>query len=91
MPTTFSLDPDALLDFSQDWTGWLADGETIISVTVVASDPALTITDITFTGSVVTFWLSTGTDGTVVLVTVHIETSQGREDDRSETIRVNER
>lgn len=89
--TTFSLDPDANLDFAQDWSAWLADGETIISQTVTASSANVTVGTVTATSTVVTAWLSAGVDGSVVQVTYHIETSQGRIDDRTLTIRVNER
>lgn len=95
MATTFSLDPDAVLDFAFDWMtqGWLAESETITEQTVVAAafpDGDLTVSDISQAGGVVTWWASDGVLGTVA-VTCHITTSEGRQDDRTMTIKVLER
>jgi hypothetical protein len=82
-------DPDAVLDFPWDWTTWLAEGETIetYSFTVVSGDVEVDADD--ETDGVVTAWLSGGTTRSVV--TCHIVTSVGREDDRSRAISIRER
>lgn len=89
--SSIALDPDAVIDVAWDWTAWLADGETIISQTVTPSSANVTVGSVTATSTVVTAWLSDGVDGSTVQLTCHIETSQGREDDRTLTAKVNER
>lgn len=94
-------DPDAVLDFGVDWkaltngTGksdWLAEGETI---TASSWDVPAGITQATpapsFTDTVTTIWLSGGTVGTSYTLTNHVTTSQGREDERSFTILIEDR
>ena len=88
MTTTFTKDPNAVLDYAWDWSAWLAAAETISTFTITAA------TGLTVAGSpapaqvagVVTAWLTGGTVGIVYDVTCHIVTNQGRTDDR--TIRV---
>ena len=90
MPTK---DPQAVLDYSVDWTPWLAEGETIdastwtvpAGVTQEAS-PAPSVA-----GGKTTVWLSGGTAGKAYTVTNHITTSQGRQDDRSFRLEVRDR
>jgi len=101
MSGAFKKDPNAVLDYKQDWatntnqstgTDWLASGETITAATVTA-DSGLTVDSdsITDTNTSVTFWLSGGTAGTEYNVVVHITTSASREDDRTMVIRCVER
>jgi hypothetical protein len=85
MDTTFEKfwkDPDAVLDYAVDWSGWVEVGETINSYTVTVTS-GLTLVSDSEAGGVVTAWLSGGTVGSAYTVTVHIITSAGREDDRS--------
>ncbi len=91
--TLFSKDPDAVLDFAFDWSDWLAVGETISVFTVVA-ETGLTVDASpapSESSGVITFWLSSGTSGNSYSVTSQIITSAGRTDDRTMTIRVQER
>lgn len=81
-PPRYVMDPQAVLDFAFDWSGWLAGAETIIAQTVVAT-AGLTVATVTQSTGVVTAWLSAGTVDTTVTVTCHITTSAGRQDDRS--------
>lgn len=88
--TTFLRDPDAVLDYSVDWTSFLADTETITSHSVEV--PAgLTLDTSTESSGVVTAWISGGTAGDNYTVTYRITTSEGRTDDRSLTLVVRER
>lgn len=94
--TSYTKDPEAVLDYAFDWTAWLADSETITDYQVaVPADSGLTLGTSSYapslTGGVVTCWLSGGTIGKSARVTCHIVTDAGREDDRSITIRVYER
>lgn len=86
----FTKDPDAILDFGFDWTQWLSPSEAITSSTMIAS-PGITINSNTFSTTLATVWLSGGTAGFPYTVTNRISTNQGRTDDRTITIRVQQR
>ena len=87
---TFYKDPDAVLDYEYNWAAWLPAGDTITSYTVTIED-GLTKDSDTGTSTAVTFWVSGGTIGETYECTVHIVTAEGREDDRTRTIKVIER
>lgn len=88
--TIYTKDPDALLDYSVDWSSWLADGETLDTVEWIVED-GLTNAASSATGAVATIWLSGGTVGATYRVTCRVSTSAGRVDDRSFAVRVGER
>lgn len=89
MTSQFTIDPDAVLDYSFDWSAWLSDTETIDSHEFVTTD-GITVDSSTETSGVVTAWLS-GATGTRQKVTCRITTDQGRTDDRTITLNVRER
>lgn len=89
MADTFVKDPDAVLDYEWDWSAWLG-ADTIADHTVVAA-AGLTVDSSTATSTAVTAWLSGGSVGASYLVTCHVVTAAGREDDRSLQIVVEER
>jgi hypothetical protein len=83
--TQFVEDPSQVLDYTVDWSAWLAPSETITvstwsagSPVVVQGSPAPSIN-----GGRVTVWLSGGVVGQSATVVNHITTSQGRQDSRS--------
>lgn len=85
-------DPNAVLDYPMDWSAWLPEGDTIISVTVTAPDDITVAPDPEIVaGHIVVAWLAGGEQGGKYDVKYHIETAQGREDDRSITLVVKER
>lgn len=90
MASRYTKDPDAVLDYSWDWSQWLEDGETIASYEVTVPS-GLTLDDSDQQDGIVTAWLSGGTAGSGYAVVCHVVTSIGREDDRSISIRVTER
>ena len=78
----FQKDPDAVLDYTYDWTRWLQPGETISSHSIIV--PAGITLGSSATGDgLVTAWLSGGVNGATYMVTCRITTNQGRTDDRS--------
>lgn len=85
-------DPQAKLDYAVDWSAWLQSGETISDSTWTVP-PGLTeaTPGPSESGGVATIWLTGGTVGQNYMVTNHIKTSMGREDDRSLFLRVTER
>lgn len=83
---TEAKDPSARLDYTWDWTDWLLGADTIIGATFAytPNDGSLVIdTPVTDPAGTVVVMISGGTLGKTYLVTGHIVTSEGREDDRS--------
>lgn len=102
--TSKSKDPDAVLDYRWDWEteGWLTDGDTIDTAEFAVYDATggeIPDTDTTpvevdlysNTTTDATAWLSGGTAGNVYLVTCHITTAGGREDDRTLKLKITEK
>ncbi|AYJ87686.1 hypothetical protein D3Y57_19330 [Sphingomonas paeninsulae] len=80
--------PSATLDYLEDWTAWLSALETITAITVSIDTEGLTMTPApTWTGGIVTVWLSGGALMVGYVVSVQITTSQGRIDTRSFRVR----
>lgn len=78
---SFSKDPDAKLDYTVDWTKWLA-GDTISKSEWIVPD-GLNGEDDSNTSTTATIWLSGGTAGHEYTVTNRITTAAGRVNDRS--------
>lgn len=81
-------DPDAVLDYSFDWTDWLA-GDTISSYTVTVS--GVTKNSDARVGAVVTTWLSGGTLGQIASATCGIVTAGARTENRTIYLRIRQR
>lgn len=90
MPTSYTKDPQATLDYLFDWSGWLATGETITASTMTATT-GITVQSASFTTTTATVWLAGGTLGTAYQVTNHVTTNAGRQDDRTITITIRDR
>lgn len=81
--TAYLHDPQAVLDYSVDWSVWLGD-DAISAATWAASgvtildDPAPSVA-----GKVATAWVSGGTPGQRASITCHVVSALGREDDRT--------
>jgi hypothetical protein len=88
--TTFIKDPDAVLDYSVDWSKWLA-GDQIATSAWSVSDPALEAGVDSNTPTRTTVWLSGGVACQAYTVTNRITTSGGRTDERSFVIQVQDR
>jgi len=88
---TILKDPDAVLDYTFDWTAWLAGiADTLASQQMVV-DTGITLNSSSIDGSKVIAWLSGGTAGTTYRVTCRVVTAGGRTDDRSIYIKIVER
>lgn len=81
---TFYKDPNAVLDYSFDWSDWLR-GD-VITASTWAAPAGITVDSSTFAGSLTTAWISGGVDGTSYDIVNHITTLAGRAEDR--TIRI---
>lgn len=80
--SSFMKDPDAVLDYTIDWSSFLSSGDTITSSTWVSSSVDISIDSDSFTSTMTTVWLSGGIDGFSYEITNHVVTAYGREDDR---------
>lgn len=85
---TIKKDPDAILDYSWDWTAYLATiSDTISSVTFTLTSPATTTplvkTAQSNTSLIAKAFLSGGTLGATETCTCRIVTAGGRTDDRT--------
>ena len=88
---TFTKDPDAVLDYSVDWLLWLAGDQISSSEWILEQGATIEkITD-TFTTSRTVVWLSGGDKGITYLVTNRIVTAGGRTDDRTISVKVEDR
>ena len=86
----YEKDPDAVLDYGIDWADWVTAADSIITSSWTA--PAgITVETDSLSGTVCIVWLSGGTAGVSYEVTCHIETDDGRQDDRSLIIKCIER
>lgn len=83
-------DPDAVLDYSMDWSAWLITGDSVSASDWIA-ETGITIDSETVNGDITTVWLSGGTEQQTYTVTNRITTDDGRIDDRSVEVYVTER
>jgi len=82
-------DPNDVLDYAIDWSGWLGD-DTIASVEWISAD-GLAVDKAVVVGAVATAWLSGGITGRSCRVTCRVCTAAGRQCDQSLRIFVTER
>lgn len=82
MPS-FIKDPDASLDYSVDWSEWLATASDSILTSTWTVPDGLTVVTQTNSGTLATVWLSGGTAGKAYSLTNHITTRGNRTDDRT--------
>lgn len=75
-------DPDAVLDYTFDWSDWLEGVSDSISTASVTASGA-TVESSSHANGLVTAWVSGGTDGTTASVTCRIVTADGRTEDRT--------
>jgi len=83
-------DPDAVLDYTFDWSNWLTGGETIATSQWVVPSGITKDSEANDT-TTTTIWLSSGVAGSDYEITNRITTSGGRTDDRTFKVRVRSR
>lgn len=83
-------DPDAILDYTINWSSWLPAGDAIAESTWTAGN-GITIDSDSNTSTSATVWLSGGTVGATYTVTNHIVTDDGREEDQTISIIIREK
>lgn len=89
-------DPYAVLDYTLDWTNWMAAGDEISAVSITAEtisgDSAPLAVDLaTNTAVLATAYLSGGTAGNIYNIEYRIDTNNGLKDSRNIRIKVVER
>lgn len=89
MATQFIKDPNAVLDYTFDWSTWL--GSDTISTSAMTVDTGITEDSDSNDTDSATVWLSGGTAGTDYEVVNRIVTAAGRTADRTIVIKVRER
>jgi hypothetical protein len=89
--STITKDPNAVLDYTFDWTLWLDDITDSISTHTIVPETGIVCDSSTISGKTVIAWISGGTDGTTYRVACRIVTTGGRTEDRSIFIKVKER
>ena len=84
-------DPNAVLDYTFDWTAWLDDVADTIATRQVVVPSGITLDSSSIAGKKVIAWLSGGTAGQTYQITCRITTAGGRTDDRSIFVKIKER
>ncbi len=89
---TWAKDPGATLDYSIDWTDWLADvpGDTIATLSVTKST-GLQVPDTAVRGAVTAIVAAAGALGNSEYATLRIITAAGRIDERTITLLITDR
>lgn len=83
-------DPDAVLDYSFDWTDWLAGvSDSIDSYSITGTDVAV-LSD-SRNGAIITVWCGAATPGTVAKLVCRVVTAGARIEDRTIYLIVKER
>jgi len=77
-------DPEAVLDYTIDWSPWLKTGDFITASSWNITPPgALSEVLSSFSNTTTTIWLEDGDRNRIYYATCHIVTNDGREDDRT--------
>lgn len=89
-------DPDSLVDYRADWSGWLGTDTISTSVWLIdgvqsASVNGLDITSTSDTSTAATVWLDNGTLDSVYTITSRITTAGGRVTDASFLLTIKEK
>lgn len=85
---TIKKTADATLDYSTDWTKWLATVDDTIASHGVSVGPGITLESDSRNGAVVTAWIAGGVVGKTYSVVFEIATTGGRTERRTINITV---
>lgn len=88
---TIIKDPDAVLDYTADFTAWLEplDGDVIATHETIAD--GVTVDNSANSDDAVVVWVSGGTAGQTASVVIRITTAAGRVDDRTLFFKIKQR
>ncbi len=85
---SFTKDPYAYKDYTFEWGDWL--GTDILSSVTIECETGLTLDKITFTSTSAKVWVAGGTEGSSLIVSCKIETTNGRRDKKSAIFHIKE-
>jgi len=88
MATSFKKDPNAVLDYTFDWSAWLAPLVDTISTVTWLPDVGLTVGSSSHTTTTATAFISGGVVDTSMNLTCRILTTGGRTDDRTIVLKI---
>lgn len=88
MATSFKKDPNAVLDYTFDWTAWLLPLLDTIATVTWLPDTGLTVVSSSNTTTKATAFVSGGTLETIQNLTCRITTAGGRTDDRTIQLKI---
>lgn len=83
-------DPQAILDYNIDWNDWLVNGDTITSSSWTLTS-GITLQSSSVSDGIATAFISGGTLGSTYYATNRIDTAQGRRDERTITLIIEDR
>lgn len=81
--------PESILDYTFDWTAWLAAGEAITANTVTPASGVVVVSSVA-SATTVTTTLSGGTAGQLARITCLISTNQGRTEEAAIYLQITE-
>lgn len=90
MASRFEKDPNAILDFSEDWGAWLAPIADTIETSTWIIPAGITNAGESNTATIATIWLSGGTLATTYTLVNRIHTVGGRTEDHTIYITIKE-
>lgn len=90
MTVKWTQDPNAILDYTLDWSKLLVTGDVLVHASFIP-DPGLSVLSENFTDTLATVWLLNGLVGQLYNVICHITTAGGRQDDRTFQIVIKEK
>lgn len=88
---TIVKDPDAKLDYSWDWTAWLALISDTIASHLITAEAPLSVVSHSDDGHIVSAYVSGGTAGATHSLACRITTVGGRIDERTVYLKIQER
>ncbi len=83
-------DPDALLDYTVDWSAWLASSNDFIVSANFSAQAGVEVVASLATSTLHTFWLSGGTVGIEYRITSRITTNGGRVNEQTYVVAIEE-
>jgi hypothetical protein len=92
---TITKDPEATLDYTENWTDWLAaadtPADTITTATVATASLSVTVDSVSHDTTHVTAWVSGGVPGETAALVYTITTAGGRIDERTLYLKIKDR
>ena len=86
----WTKDPQSVLDFALDWSLWMTTGDYLVScsfqpssadITIISQTVGTTLAGTSNANAVA--WIGGGVQGTTYTVTCHVTTANGRQDERT--------